>query len=490
MATPLSDEIRALITFANETTEAGDTKLGDCVKTLCEGYNGGKNLPSSPLVVPSGAISSRLAALLAYANETTGAGDTTMGDAIRTLCDGYGQGGELIFYEKLIGDGTAYINTGAPYVEGYTYAARLCIPQTTNSWVMGAWTSNKGLTVTRNGNYVRLRLNTADTTAVSIGSDVVGYHDIDFVFTTQSNISYTLDNTTINTGRNVSNGGSNVFLFGYSSGAAVGTYARNPSSFQSYTVKDESLNEVMHLVPCTYNGEAGMWDLVSQTFFGNAASSGQFTVEGEIGLVEFYDYLQGDGKSYIVTDYTYSDANDVKSFAANFKATNRYSSQTYYLFGAGRRNTSSTNKTYASVSNGRMVVRLNANSSTTIYSEYLAMNTDYRVEVSRDSLIGNLYADNDKDGIYEATIASTAIAAPSTMTLEDKMMYIMTANDGGTLRNIAGTWLYVGEIVIDSESRGKLTYRPCTLNGVAGMLETHDMTFYPAGGSVTAVNRK
>ena len=119
MATPLSDEIRALITFANETTEAGDTKLGDCVKTLCEGYNGGKNLPSSPLVVPSGAISSRLAALLAYANETTGAGDTTMGDAIRTLCEGYG-GGEPLpdGYTQLeyVSSGTAgftgYLDTG------------------------------------------------------------------------------------------------------------------------------------------------------------------------------------------------------------------------------------------------------------------------------------------------------------------------------------------------------------------------------------------
>lgn len=41
MATPLSDEIRALIAYANETTEADDTKLGDCVKTLCDGYGQG-----------------------------------------------------------------------------------------------------------------------------------------------------------------------------------------------------------------------------------------------------------------------------------------------------------------------------------------------------------------------------------------------------------------------------------------------------------------
>lgn len=37
----LSSKIQALINYANETTEAGDTRLGDAVKTLCDGYGGG-----------------------------------------------------------------------------------------------------------------------------------------------------------------------------------------------------------------------------------------------------------------------------------------------------------------------------------------------------------------------------------------------------------------------------------------------------------------
>lgn len=41
MNTPLSDEIRALTAFANETTGKGDTLLGDAVKTLCDGYGKG-----------------------------------------------------------------------------------------------------------------------------------------------------------------------------------------------------------------------------------------------------------------------------------------------------------------------------------------------------------------------------------------------------------------------------------------------------------------
>lgn len=36
----------------------------------------------------------RLDALLTYANETTGESDTSIGDAIQTLCAGFGGGGE------------------------------------------------------------------------------------------------------------------------------------------------------------------------------------------------------------------------------------------------------------------------------------------------------------------------------------------------------------------------------------------------------------
>ena len=41
----LSSKIQALINYANETTRAGDTRLGDAVKTLCEGYGGGEEKP-------------------------------------------------------------------------------------------------------------------------------------------------------------------------------------------------------------------------------------------------------------------------------------------------------------------------------------------------------------------------------------------------------------------------------------------------------------
>lgn len=54
-------------------------------------------------------------ALTRYANETTGQSDTTLSDAVRTLCDGYGQGGGADISSVNLLDGTSltpgYITT-------------------------------------------------------------------------------------------------------------------------------------------------------------------------------------------------------------------------------------------------------------------------------------------------------------------------------------------------------------------------------------------
>lgn len=47
------------------------------------------------------ALSSKIQALINYANETTGAGDTRLGDAVKTLCDGYGGGGGNEGYQEV-----------------------------------------------------------------------------------------------------------------------------------------------------------------------------------------------------------------------------------------------------------------------------------------------------------------------------------------------------------------------------------------------------
>ena len=47
MSTPLTDSINALTAYANETTGASDTTLSDAVGRLCKGYGGGDNVFSN-----------------------------------------------------------------------------------------------------------------------------------------------------------------------------------------------------------------------------------------------------------------------------------------------------------------------------------------------------------------------------------------------------------------------------------------------------------
>ena len=349
MATPLSDEIRALITFANETTEAGDTKLGDCVKTLCEGYNGGKNVPSSPLVVPQGAISSRLAALLAYANETTGAGDTTMGDAIRTLCEGYG-GGEVVFYESIATDRTAYIDTGvlANGVLSSMVSFRWMGPGSSpDTVILGARKDSGNTRYFLSALYVNsLAFGTGSYNPITekIGASMRTHYLVSQFTTIRSGNSksyFTVQESGYNSevtksSDTVTDTNKSLYLFrnNYSTPSSCNSYM----SIHEVKIWDDDTmtNLILHLVPCTYNGEAGMWDLVSQTFFGNAASSGQFTVEGEI---VYYDKLVGDGVAYIDTDIPYDpttrilidfDNSSNKSWYNIMGVNDTWSRQTYF----------------------------------------------------------------------------------------------------------------------------------------------------------------
>lgn len=65
MATPLTDAINALTTYANSVTGASDTTLSDAVDTLAAGYGGGGGIDIADLIrrtQPSGAVVATLSA--------------------------------------------------------------------------------------------------------------------------------------------------------------------------------------------------------------------------------------------------------------------------------------------------------------------------------------------------------------------------------------------------------------------------------------------
>lgn len=289
MATPLSDEIRALITYANEKTQAGDTTLGGAVKTLCDGFGGGGNVPSSPFPVPRGPLSARLAALLTYANETTGAGDTSIGDAVRTLVDGYGAGSkELVFYDKLISDGTAYIATD--YIPGANFK-RLnldFVGLTQFNDILGTrnyLTSNNAFAITvgslnRTATYSIFSRNNVNYNYGVLAE--LGWN----VLIEESGANYNVSTTRVGgspsprTVAKATNYPSNpLYVFGINNGASV-TPSYAGTIIRGLEIEDG--DRKIHLVPCTYGGEPGMWDTISERFYGNAnPAGGAFTAEND-----------------------------------------------------------------------------------------------------------------------------------------------------------------------------------------------------------------
>lgn len=69
-----------------------------------------------------------------------------------------------------------------------------------------------------------------------------------------------------------------MYLFGSNTGATPNVSAYGTRVYYCKIYSDNTYgNLVFDGVPCYYNGVYGMWDNVSDTFFGNAAASGAFS---------------------------------------------------------------------------------------------------------------------------------------------------------------------------------------------------------------------
>lgn len=473
MATPLSDEIRALIAYANETTEADDTKLGDCVKTLVDGYNGGSNVPSSPLVIPTGALSSRLASLLAYANETTGAGDTLVGDAIRTLCEGYG-GGELIFYEKLVTDGVAWIITDYfPSAENTLgIRAKGNIPfNVTSGNNQGIYGCNSSSSVSAyrtfgqiaylNGRAAVYAKNQTISNPYNLHTgttvndfDVNCYIDNDGLYHIESSINGTL--VTYNPS-SITRGGVATYglgIFADNQRGEAKTHCGNGVSISYLEIKDAELGTLTY-VPCTYNGEPGMWDLANQKFYGNAATSGQFTVEGEI---VYYDYIKSpnntsEGVGYIDTGIVPL-CKDVKMPAkVQFKVKADVPYQNIYR------------EVFSALSTGYGWACRHVASQYMVFfgsasNKSIRISASSNVEEWEFDFVNATYSNPRAQGSLETSVG--------------------TADQSNTIKIYARQIGIYSFKLIDTDGKDIIDLRPCTYNGEVGMWDMVGWEFYPS----------
>lgn len=277
----LTSRIQALIDYANETTEAGDVLLGDAVKTLADGYQGGGSSPSSfPAFVGEESFPAKLSALLAYANSVTGAGDVRLGDAIRTLCEGYG-GDEpvpsgVVFYNRLIGDGRAYIRTDFIPMPGddVTLEWKSKVVLTSLPCPISSGTGTYIFIIT--GSFFKYFTSGEASSMVYIVDNFYRMHFLPDGTLERENLDTgTTGSVTSEVSKTKQPSGGELFLFrraNLATGAAL--------EIRSLLIKRNDA-VVLDLRPCTYEGTPGMWDMVSNTFLGNAGTTGSFTVAND-----------------------------------------------------------------------------------------------------------------------------------------------------------------------------------------------------------------
>ena len=200
----------------------------------------------------------------------------------------------LVFYDRLVFDGTAYIDTDITppanasfrtYLGNETLKAgqRLFLCNATTG-LIGALLSPTSTTSTTRQFSVYYGASSAVTTSVTLPFSTTDYY---LVLTPKRFIAAP---NSSNTGTTFSKGngtpssalviGANVNHNGQPFTGRMSIFRIYDSDAQNATSASELLNytPAYTLRPCTYNGEAGLWCVETETFYGNTAESGELTV--------------------------------------------------------------------------------------------------------------------------------------------------------------------------------------------------------------------
>lgn len=195
-----------------------------------------------------------------------------------------------VFYDLLVFDGTAYIDTDIVPAANSSFlvalgnetlkaAQRLFALSAENSTRIGAALAN-----TTTSTYRYFGIYYAASSAVSTAQRVAFSYATYNFWLTPNKFGFGSNGYSITKGNNAPNGGVVLGSLETHSGQAytgtMGTFyiygsdAQNASSasdFANYT-------PVYALRPCEYNGEAGLWCVETSTFYGNTAGAGTLTV--------------------------------------------------------------------------------------------------------------------------------------------------------------------------------------------------------------------
>lgn len=181
-------------------------------------------------------------------------------------------------------DGAAWINLYKTPTPWCSCEAKLIMPSHTSLYYpIGAHRSSShqcafmGLTT---GGLLTFKYSNSNVTGYSFNNSVYNIIKTSFVSTTDKSISYTPEGGSETTQTYTTQTGTN---------SMVGFYwhifnfnnVRSPQGTRLWYAKIYSdaafSNLQLHLVPWLYNGEVGLMDILTNTFYGNAAGIGAFT---------------------------------------------------------------------------------------------------------------------------------------------------------------------------------------------------------------------
>jgi len=196
----------------------------------------------------------------------------------------------VVFYDRLVFDGTAYIDTNivppenasfrvTPGYETLKAAQRLFMCDGTNGSTFGALLNTSTTSTQRNFNVYY-----GGTGAVGTNKTYAFSNNTYQFFLTPKRFGWGSTAYTITKGNNTPNGGlvigSNISHTGQPFTGRIGNFFIYGSDAQNVTTASgfSSYTPVYSLKPCTYYGEPGLWCVETSTFFGNSAGSGSLSV--------------------------------------------------------------------------------------------------------------------------------------------------------------------------------------------------------------------
>lgn len=193
-----------------------------------------------------------------------------------------------VFYDRLVFDGTAYIDTNI--VPPTDASFRVILGNETTKATQRVFMLKAGTSDSIGTIYNSSTTSTNRVIAVYYGSSSallakqLAFSTSSYsFFLTPNRMGYGNTSFTITKGASTPAGG---IVIGYNTShtgqaytGRMGTFRIYGSDAQNVTKDSEfsSYTPVYTLRPCTYNGEAGLWCVETSTFYGNTAGSGTLT---------------------------------------------------------------------------------------------------------------------------------------------------------------------------------------------------------------------